>query len=440
MGSIRLLYALFVTSAALHAQPNFAREVSRIFQQNCQTCHRPNDIAPFSLLTYEDAVTRGRGIRSMVASRSMPPWKPVEGHGDFKNVRRLSDADRQAVLDWVDAGMPLGDPADLPPPTQFSNDWRLGAPDQVVALPQPYTPVPRQDRPDRYRCFAVKDVVDADRWVKTVDVQPGARQVVHHVLLYLTDSPKEIAKLDAMDAEDPQPGYDCWGGPRISPGAGPGFVKAAGGILGGWAPGAQPMALSPDIGILIPKGTALVIQVHYHLDDPDSPAPEDTTRVGLYFHAQAPKNRLLTLPVVNTTFRLEPGVIGKEVPAEFALDLAALAGITLPDFLMPKFSAIAVAPHMHQLGHKFKADLYQPDETQVPMIQIDDWDFHWQGFYEYAKPVPLPYRSTVKATCTFDNPTDRTVTWGESTDDEMCLLYVGFIAEGGISGLLFGNP
>ena len=118
----------------------------------------------------------------------------------------------------------------------------------------------------------------------------------------------------------------------------------------------------------------------------------------------------------------------------------AVFPVALPDFLMPKFSAIAVAPHMHQLGHKFKADLFQPDETQVPIIQIDEWDFHWQGFYEYAKPVPLPYRSTVKATCTFDNPTDRTVTWGESTDDEMCLLYVGFIAEGGISSLLFGNP
>jgi hypothetical protein len=98
-----------------------------------------------------------------------------------------------------------------------------------------------------------------------------------------------------------------------------------------------------------------------------------------------------------------------------------------------------VAPHMHQLGRKIRADLVQTDGKQVPLIRIDDWDFHWQGFYDYLAPVPMPYKSTLKLSCTFDNPTTRTVRWGESTEDEMCLLYLGFIAEGGL-GALFGNP
>jgi hypothetical protein len=95
---------------------------------------------------------------------------------------------------------------------------------------------------------------------------------------------------------------------------------------------------------------------------------------------------------------------------------------------------------MHQLGHQIGAGLSLPDGTEVPLIQIDDWDFHWQGFYDYVSPMPIPYRSKIKASCVFDNTTDREIRWGESTQDEMCLVYIGFTAEGGIAPILFGNP
>ena len=112
----------------------------------------------------------------------------------------------------------------------------------------------------------------------------------------------------------------------------------------------------------------------------------------------------------------------------------------LPQALVPQFPAIMIAPHMHERGHQIWADLEQPDGSQVPLIRIDDGDFHWQGFYSYATPVPIPYRSKTTASCVFDNTTDHEVRWGESTEDEMCLVYIGFIAEGGISSILFGNP
>ena len=448
MSVVRSVFAFLSISAgaAYAADPTWSRDVSRIVQEKCQSCHRPGDIAPFSLLTYQDAAARGTSIRTQVARGIMPPWKPVAGHGEFKGNRSLTDVQRQTILDWVNAGMPEGDPADLPQPLTFANEWRLGPPDQIIAMPEAYKPVARDDHPDRYRCFVVQNVTDSDKWVKAVDVQPGARDLVHHVLLFLTDDASQLRLVAEMEKEDPEPGYDCWGGPRITPGAGPGLVKIVGGLLGGWAPGTETRALPPEHGILLPKGTAVVIQVHYNLghgreddvkheDEPRS----DQTRVGVYFHEKTPKTRLLTLPILEDKFVLEPGVMGKEVTAEFPIDLAPVAGFSLPEFLLPKFSAVAVAPHMHQLGRKFRADMVQPDGKQVPLIRIDDWDFHWQGFYDYSAPLPMPYKSTLKLSCTFDNTTTRTVRWGESTEDEMCLLYLGFIAEGGL-GALFGNP
>ncbi len=435
--TFRLFLGLGLAWAA-SAQPTYSREVSRIIQQKCQMCHRPNDIAPFALMTYDDAAAQGRAIQAAISQRIMPPWKPVPGSGQFQHDLSLTDDQRQTMLDWIDAGMPQGDPGDLPAPVVYPADWRLGTPDQVLSMPVAYVPVPRADVPDRYRCFILPNVVDQDRWVRAVDIVPGVRQMVHHVLLYLTDDPDQIAQAQQFETEDSDPGYDCWGGPRITPGAGPGLLKIAGGVLGGWVPGAAVNELTPDTGILVPKGATVIMQVHYNLAAVDSPVP-DQTRVGLYFQPAAPAKRLLTLPLLNDTFVLQPGVMDQSVEADFPLDLGAF-GVPIPDFLVPKFAAVAIAPHMHQLGHKIGAEMQQPDGTTVPLIQIDDWDFHWQGFYNYVEPVPIPYRSKLKATCVFDNTTDHEVRWGESTEDEMCLVYIGFTATGGIAPLLFGNP
>ena len=433
-----LVMALALTSVVASAQPTYARDVSPILQQKCQGCHRPYDIAPFSLLTYDDVVPQARAIRAALQSGIMPPWKPIPGHGDFQNNRSLSDSERQTILDWIDAGTPAGDLADVPAPAVSTSEWRLGTPDQVLSMPEPYVPVARDDRPDRYRCFILPNIADQDRYVRAVDILPGQRQAVHHVLLFLTDDPAQIRLAQQFEAEDPDPGYDCWGGPRITPGAGPGLVKAAGGLLGGWVPGATPAELPPSIGTLVPKGAYVIMQVHYHLHDTDLPGA-DQTRVGLYFESKTPKNRLLSLPIWNDKFVLPPGASGQKVDAVFNLDLGTY-GLLVQEAWIPQFSLILIAPHMHELGHRISAEVAQPDGTQMPLIEIDDWDFRWQGFYSYAAPVPLPYRSKITASCVFDNTTDRTVRWGESTQDEMCLVYIGFIAEGGVSSILFGNP
>ena len=428
---------MLAAASATWSQPTYSRDISRIVQAKCQICHRPGDIAPFALMNYADAQVQGRAIRTAVAGHVMPPWKPVPGHGSFKGDLSLSDDQVQTILDWVDAGMPEGDPADLPPAVVYTDEWRLGQPDQVISMLAPYFPIPREDSSDRYRCFVIPSAVDQDRWVKSVDIVPGLRQFVHHVILYMTDDPTQIALTKQLEDEDPDPGYDCWGGPRITPGVGSSLLKAAGGMLGGWVPGASPGVLPDTIGTFVPKGTYMIMQVHYNMHHGDPPAP-DLTRVGLYFHTAPPKNRLFSLPLLNDKFELQPGVMGQQVDASFKLDFDSI-GLPIPDSLAPKFSAVRVGPHMHTLGSTIRADVIQPDGTQVPLIEIDAWDFHYQGFYDYSDLVQLPYHSTIKASCTFDNTTDRVVRWGESTEDEMCLVFVGFIAEGGISFLL-SNP
>ena len=130
---------LLLAVAALAADPTWSREVSRIVQEKCQSCHRAGDIAPFALMTYEDARDNAIAIRTAVSRRIMPPWKPVPGHGEFKADRSLTDAQRDTIIDWVNAGMPQGDPADLPTPVDYSSDWRLGTPDQIISMPEPYT-------------------------------------------------------------------------------------------------------------------------------------------------------------------------------------------------------------------------------------------------------------------------------------------------------------
>jgi hypothetical protein len=132
--------------------------------------------------------------------------------------------------------------------------------------------------------------------------------------------------------------------------------------------------------------------------------------------------------------------MGKKVEANFPLDLGVLGLPNAFSFLLPEFSAIAVGPHMHQLGKEIRGDLELADGTEIPLIYIDNWDFHWQGAYFFKEPVTMPYGSRIKLTCVFDNTTDRHVRWGESSEDEMCLMFVGFTAEGGLSGLLFGSP
>jgi hypothetical protein len=398
-GFVMLIFAAFPAQA----QVTFSKEISRILQGKCQRCHRPDDIAPFALQNYQDAATWAADIKRVVADRIMPPWKPVPEHGDFRDNYGLSEEERQMILDWIEAGTPEGDPAELPEQPPETGEWQLGEPDAVLQMAEPYTP-PRQK--DVYRCFVLPGNFDENKFVQAVQVVPGNRQVVHHVLLFLDTT----GEAERLDAQEEGPGYTCFGGPRV--------MLTIGGALSGWVPGLRAQRLPDGIAVQVPARTRVVMQVHYFPGPRPGP---DQTRIGLYYSRVPVERRLVYIPIVNLTFRIPPGAADHEVNASFMI----------PPLLDAK--AILIAPHMHLLGRKIRVDLEVRNENK-PMIRIDDWDFNWQGFYTYVEPVKLPAFSTVNLTCRFDNSENnprnpnnplRTITWGEGTEDEMCLAFLG---------------
>ena len=385
--------------------PTFSNEVVRILQSRCQTCHRPGEHAPFPLLTYRDVYERRDDIKDAVRGRVMPPWKPVPGFGDFAEPRRLTDAELTTLVSWLEAGAPEGDRAKLPAPRVFPEGWRLGPPDHVLEMAEAFT-VPAKAS-DVYRCFLIPTNFPEDRWVTKVEFAPGDRKLVHHILSYI-DTGSAAAELDKAD---PGPGYTCFGGP--------GFLPAGG--LSGWAPGIQPRVTDSGVGMLLPKGSTVVLQMHYNNSATESRT--DRTRLALHFAEGPIEKRQRGMAVVNRTFTIPPGERRYEVRGS----LTVPAGRDL--------HANTIAPHMHLLGREMKVTATYPDGTVRPLIHIDDWDFNWQGNYTFTQPIPLPAGTRIDMVAVFDNSVEnlrqpsrppRPVSWGEGTTDEMAIVFLGF--------------
>jgi mono/diheme cytochrome c family protein len=397
---------------ALVAPPavTYARDVAPLLQRHCQECHRPGGVAPFSLTTYDDARSWAEDIRLFTSNGRMPPWKPVEGFGDFLHPRRMTAEEIACIDRWVRAGCPLGNPDELPPPREFSNDWALGEPDLVLTIPEYELAA---DGPDVYQCFVLPTDLDRDRFVTAFEVKPGNAQVVHHVIAFL-DTSGRARQLDAATAE---PGYTSSQGF-------PGFLPAGG--LGGWAPGNVRDPLPPGIGRILPRGADVVLQVHYHkIGKPQ----RDRTQIGLYFARHEVRRAVFVVPVT------PPGgpFSGMTIPAG-AENHEVTGGMILPlDAL-----AVTITPHMHLLGRDMKVTATLPDGTVQPLLYVDDWDFNWQETYQYRQLVPLPRGTRIDLVAHFDN-SDRnphnpnhppqTVTWGEQTTDEMCIAFLELVPQ-----------
>lgn len=393
--------------ATKEAPITYAKHIAPIIQEYCQPCHRPGEVAPFSLMTYRDVYTWRKEIVKVVEARQMPPWKPLPGYGEFQGERRLTEEQIALIRKWVELGAPLGDPKDLPPPKQFPSGWRLGEPDIVFEMPEEYEVGPTGD--DEYRHFVIPTNFDRDVFVRAIDIQPGNRNTVHHVLVFV-DTTGTARRLDAAD---PKPGYAAFGWP--------GFVPA--GMLGGWAPGFSPSVLPPGTGYRLPKGADVVLQIHYYRTG----KPErDRTRVGIYLEKSPNPTPVGIVWILNPLFRIPAGAERHEVRAMW---------------IAPRdVEVVAITPHMHLLGREIKVVAELPDGSQKVLIWINDWDFKWQDTYHYKTPVKLPRGTRVVVYAYYDNseknpnnpnrpPKD--VTWGERTQDEMCLVFLHVLGEEG---------
>jgi mono/diheme cytochrome c family protein len=396
---------LFLGAADLSAADavTFAGAIAPILYQNCVSCHRPGEAAPFSLTSYEDAKKRGALIATVTKSRYMPPWHAVHGYGEFAGERHLTDQQIAAIGEWVKQGMPEGDRSKASKPPEFADGWQLGKPDLILEMPAGYD-VPASG-PDQFRNFVIPTKLDEDKWVRAVEFRPGARKVVHHAIL-------EWAKggaLAARDGADGKPGFF-----GAAPVAFQGIGESGG--LGGWVPGATAAFLPAGLAMRLPKGSDLIIQAHFH---PSGKPETERSQVALYFAAQAPEHNLIEIDApalfsFGRTLDIAPGA------KEFALEESVVLPVDV--------RAFAAGAHAHYLGREMKATATLPDGTIKPLLWIQDWDFNWQDRYAYKDPFDLPKGTRIDVQIGWDNSPDnprnprtppRRVKWGLQSQDEM---------------------
>jgi hypothetical protein len=396
------MFLAALASATAMAAPTFNKDVAPILYQNCATCHRPGEVAPFSLLSYQDAAKRASLIAMVTQKRYMPPWKPEPGIGHFDHERRLSDEQIARIQEWAAAGAPEGDAADKPPVPAFPTGWQAGEPDQVLKMADAYA-LPA-DGPDRFRCFVLPMNLAKVSYVSGAEFRPGNARIVHHALIFL-DSSGTARRLAAASGGS---GYPCFGGP--------GFSGA--GLVMGWAPGYTPLPAEPSLSQAVRPGTDVVIQIHYH---PSGKAEQDQSSIGLKFSGPPTKGRALLL-VMNRYLDIPAGESHYVVKGSVTVPQdAELWGIT---------------PHAHYLATDLKVDARMPDGTVMPLIRIKDWDFNWQGQYRYQEPIKLPKGTKIELEYVYDNsaanphnpsrPPVR-VRFGEQTKDEMALAFLGLV-------------
>ena len=382
------------------AKVTFNRHVAPLLFANCSHCHRPGEVAPFPLLDYTDAKKRAKQIALVTESKTMPPWKLVPGHGRFADERLLTATEIATLKAWADAGAPEGDKADLPPTPTFATGWHLGKPDLVVKMTEPFT-VPANGK-DVLRNFVIPMPALKDtQMVGAIEFRPGNRKVVHHALALL-DTTGTARKLDARD---PAPGYDAENG---------GFGFFPTGSVGGWAPGVVPRFLPDGVARYLAKGSDMVLQVHYH---PSGKEETDQSEVAIYFSRKPVKRIVAGFGVENWHIDMPAGEKDYRLKAEYKLPV----DVTL----------IGTAPHMHLLGREMTATAVLPGGETIPLAKVDDWDFNWQDYYVYRKPIKLPKGTIVKMESRHDNSAGnpanpnsppKRLKYGEGTADEMSLI------------------
>jgi mono/diheme cytochrome c family protein len=372
--------------------PTWYRDVLPIARANCQSCHRPDGIAPFSMLEYDTLKDFIDLMSEKVNERKMPPWMPSKECGEYEGERRLTEDQIATITRWAQAGGPAGNPADAPP----------GGDAQVPHLPSvdltidpglDYTPKGNHDDPDNlddYHCFVMDPKLTTDEDVVAYEITPGTTREVHHVILFAA----EKADTDAADAAEAGPGWTCFGGPG---------VPATNG-LGGWVPGMPPTRYPETTGIQLKAGQQIVMQIHYN--QLNVAAAPDRTKIALKFADTPVQKRALSLPVFDGSFAIPPG--GQPYTATNTFNAPGSGYVW------------GVTPHMHQMGRHIRVEA-----GGKCLVDVPDWDFSWQQTY-FFKGAPRFVAGSEKITisCTWENNTNKVVTWGEGTSDEMCIAFL----------------
>ncbi|MBL8991155.1 MAG: redoxin [Phycisphaerae bacterium] len=377
-------------------QVTYHREIARIVAANCLECHRTGGVAPFALDSFDAVSRRATTMLREIERGTMPPWfaapQPGQASDHWLNDRSLSVEDKAAFGAWVRAGKPQGDPAESPRPPRWPEVWSIGTPDVVFEMPRAVQVKAEGTMP--YVHQVVRTGLTEDRWVQAVQVLPGDRSVVHHVLVFALTGPAADRGAESIDE--------------------------ARGFFAAYVPGNDSVVYPRGLAKKLPRNAALLFQVHY---TPNGREASDRTRIGLVFASEPPVHAVRTSGIANRRIAIPPG----------AEHHAETATVTLP----ADMRVLSFVPHMHVRGSAFRYDATTPDGRALTLLDIPRYDFNWQLRYMLRDPAPLPAGTRLTATAWYDNspnnpanpdPT-RLVKWGPQTYDEMMLGYVEYYLE-----------
>ena len=374
--------------------PTFSHDVAPILYRECAACHRAGGVAPFALITYQDASKRAQLIATVTAKHYMPPWLPAAPR--FQHERKLTAAEIALLARWAANGAPEGDQKLAPASPKFPEGWQLGKPDFETEMRTAFDVT--AEGPDRYQCFVMPGV-PADRWVRALDIRPGNTKAVHHALLFQDTT-------GTARQRDRGSGYSCFWTP--------GFLPARG--LGGWTPGAVPFRAPEELPELLHGHADLVLQVHYH---PSGKPEHDQTRLALYFTDERPRFRVMDVPLGSNHIDIPGGDAAYKVEDHFTVPVDVLV--------------YAISPHAHYVCKEIWGYAVLPDGTRRTLLHIPEWNFDWQQQYTYPAPVRLPAGTRLEMEYTYDNSAanprnpyhpPRRIAWGPGSTDEMAGLHI----------------
>lgn len=359
----------------------YTKDIAPIFNRRCVECHRDGELAPFTLTSYDDIIGWEDTICEVIEDNRMPPWFANPEHGKFKNDCRLSEAEKETVFQWVDNGMPEGDPADLPEPPKFDQGWRIPKPDQVFYMRDKPFKVKAQGTID-YKHFYVDPGWTEDKYISAAEARPDNKSVVHHILVYVIPP-----------------------GDRQRQGLGD--------VLVGYAPGSTPVLLEEGVAMKVPAGSQLEFEMHY---TPNGYEEEDRSYAGVKFIDKKDVKTLIQGRVaINSEIKIPPHEDNWIQNSEYA--------VRRPELL------VSMTPHMHLRGKSFKYVAHYPDGQKEVLLDVPNYDFNWQLKYILEEPKLLPKGTVIKCTAAFDNsennpvnpdPT-KAVYWGKQSWEEMLI-------------------
>ena len=395
--------------------PTFSRDVAPILYANCVTCHRPGDIAPMSFVTYTDARPWARAIDKAVTDGIMPPWHADAATGTFENERRLTAAEKDTIRRWVAAGAPQGDPAAMPAAPAFGDGWRIGTPDAVLEMQEDYA-VPARGKIE-YEFFYIPTNFSEAKWLQAIEVRPGNRAVVHHVLVFYRAPPEGPAPAAAIrlvpEHNRTPPRQDERGISTHPPRRTPGQQNR---LLATYAPGTDPQVFRPGTAVRLAPGGTLELQMHYTAT---GTAGTDRTKIAMVFAKEPPADEIRPTQFLNAQFTIPAGASDHQVDTQV-------------EFLQDA-TVWGIFPHTHVRGTRWHYTLALPDGTTRTLLSVPKYDFNWQTYYMFTEPLQVPKGARILSSAWYDNSAanrsnpDPTidVRWGNQTWEEM--QYTGML-------------